>query len=210
MRLPVILVQNAPAGEAAYAESLVGNLIGRPGLDLTLVDRFDAITPDSTDWMTLEGITVPSAVLDWKSPEAMMESLARIEMLGTRAPHQLDRDFEPVPGTSSRRLFLFDLTEHRSAEAIMAELNRIRQSLSVKTFSLGGRAGPPTQTKPSTPASEPARKETTPSAAPPKPAATATTVPTPPDRTLSADSSHVTRSDDHLDDLIDQLDDLDV
>ncbi len=197
MRLPVILVQNAPAGEAAYAESLVGNLIGRPGLDLTLVDRFDAITPDSTDWMTLEGITVPSAVLDWKSPAAMMESLARIRVLGTRAPHQLDRDFEPVPGTSPRRLFLFDLTRHRNAEAIMAELNRIRQSLSVKTFSLEGLSAPSPQTKPSNRPSEPARKETTPSAAPP-------------DRALSSESSRLTRSDDHLDDLIDQLDDLDV
>ncbi|QDV44186.1 hypothetical protein Enr13x_40480 [Stieleria neptunia] len=138
MRLPVILVQNPPASAAGLAESLVGNLIGRAGLDLTLVGRFDSLAGDSTDRMTLDGITVPSAILDWRSESEMMEVLATIEFHGSRCPHQLDPGGPFAPGKSSRRLFLFDLTKHQDVHTIVAELDRLRASLSVKTVSLGG------------------------------------------------------------------------
>ena len=213
MRLPVILVQNAPPGESAYAEALVGNLIGRAGLDLTLVEPFERIGENSTDRMTLEGITVPSAVLDWQSAEDMFECLARIGMPGTRSPHQLDRCASPVSGASPRRLFLFDLTVHRSAEAIVTELDRIRQSLAVKTVTLGGLpVATPTQ---AVLEKQPSKSNTSPSAvaqrnppaslsnAPISASAQGAIEPTqPPVGTL--------RSDENLDALIDQLDDLDV
>jgi len=205
MRLPVILVQNAPAGEAAYAESLVGNLIGRPGLDLTLVDRFDSIAVDSTDRMTLEGISVPSAVLDWQKPERMLSALAEIGVQGTRSPHQLDRDVAASHGTSPRRLFLFDLTTHRHVEAILAELDRIRASLSVKTFSLAGLSAV-ASSRENTPIADPSQESEN---ATPTPIATASPVIAKP-QTSPTPSPGTVRSDENLDDLIDQLDDLDV
>ncbi|WP_182871219.1 hypothetical protein [Stieleria mannarensis] len=200
MRLPVILVQNPPASAASLAESLVGNLIGRAGLDLTLVDRFDSLAVDSTDRMTLDGITVPSAVLDWRSEEEIVAALAAIDFHGTRCPHQLDPDGQATPGTSPRRLFLFNLTKHKDVEAIIAELDRLRASLSVRTVSLASPGGGnPITTKQNTadrPDQAAAAKPSPPATPPPQPAKPASTA--------------APRSDQHLDNLIDQLDQLDV
>ncbi|MCA9139128.1 MAG: hypothetical protein KDB00_20285 [Planctomycetales bacterium] len=213
MRLPVILVQNPPAAGAALAEALVGNLIGRAGLDLTLVDRFDSIADDSTDRMTLEGITVPSAILDWRSEEQILESLEAIGFTGVRCPHQLDSDHSPTPGTSTRRLFLFDLTKHQDATKIVSELDRLRGSLSVKTVSLGslspinGAKNAVTkgdQTPSDQPQNSASRTDSVASSA-----ADSTAVP---GRSGAAAMTYLAspRSDKNLDDLIDQLDDLDV
>ncbi|MCD0462809.1 hypothetical protein [Roseiconus lacunae] len=200
MRLPVILVQNSPANGSAVAEALVASLIGHPGLDLTLVDRFDSLAPDSTDRMTLAGITVPAAVLDWRTPEELFTTLQGIEFQGYRCAHQLDPDPGPPDSAHRRRLFLFDLNDHRDAKQIVAELDRIRDSLSVKTVSLGGLAPPK-------PAPQNAGVE---KAAPNHP----------PANTVSSVSNSKTKhppitlnqdpTDDTLNELLDQLDDLDV
>jgi hypothetical protein len=199
MRLPVILVQNPPAAGASLAEALVGNLIGRAGLDLTLVNRFDALAPESTDRMTLDAITVPSAVLDWRSPEEMLAVLTAIEFHGFRCPHRLDSGDPTAVPHSNRRLFLFDLTRHHDAMTIVAELDRLRDSLSVKTVSLGAIG-----TK-SSPVSRPEAKAFSPNVvkAPPAPLPE-----TDPQRTTS--TGGILRSDQSLDDLIDQLDGQDV
>lgn len=202
MRLPVILVQNPPAAGAALAEALVGNLIGRAGLDLTLVDRFDSLSENSTDRMTLDGITVPSAVLDWRSPEQTQDILTSISFHGVRTPHRLDPLVPSGSGESNRRLFLFDLTEHRDALSIVAELDRLRESLSVKTVSLGstvatksldgGRSVVPARRPPLDvlPMHVPHPSEDS----------------SPPTNTARG----VVRSDENLSQLIDQLDELDI
>jgi hypothetical protein len=214
MRLPVILVQNPPASGVGLADDLVGNLIGKPGLDLTLVDRLDAIAADSTDHLTLEGITVPSAVLDWRSPEEMIQQLASIGFHGRRCPHQLDAEVRDEPSQHVRRLFLFDLTVHTHADAIIAELSRLRESLSVKIVSLGASLSPgPSRGQASAAAMPPAsasdpggeaaasRSSKQTAGPPPKPSTDAETANVRPmiDRT----------SDEELDGLIDQLDELD-
>ena len=207
MRLPVILVQNPPASGAALAEALVGNLIGRAGLDLTLVDRFESLSADSTDRMTLDGITVPSAVLDWRSETEILSSLATIEFHGIRSPHQLDSaPPTDAQAASKRRLFLFDLTKHRNAKKIIAELDRLRESLSVKTFSLDSIGVTSPRLSSQRPSSQPPATQ-------PLPGST--------DKDLAASqhplaSSHAApapgtvRSDENLDALIDHLDELDV
>ncbi|WP_372895948.1 hypothetical protein [Stieleria sp.] len=199
--MPVILVQNPPASAANLAESLVGHLIGRAGLDLTLVGRFDSLADDSTDRMTLDSITVPSAVLDWRSEPEMLDVLAAIEFHGSRCPHQLDPDGPFAPGQSPRRLFLFDLTKHNDVEKIIAELDRLRASLSVKTVSLGALgSGGSTTIKPA------ANKD----AANRDVKATARPVPVTAPRQPAPVAAASPRSDENLDSLIDQLDDLDV
>ena len=197
MRLPVILVQHHPASGAALADALVGNLIGRAGLDLTLVDRLESIADDSTDRMTLDGITVPSAVLDWQSPEVMLESLSAIEFVGVRCPHRLDPD--ATQNQQGRRLFLFDLRQFEKADAIVAELDRLKNSLAVRTFSLDpiGRNGSTSSKASNQPVANNAKVPVQRSAETP----------------AVEGSIHLSSepgSDDHLDRLIDQLDDLDV
>lgn len=207
MRLPVILVQNPPAAGAALSESLVGNLIGRAGLDLTLVDRFDSLSENSTDRMTLDGITVPSAVLDWRSPEEMQEILASISFHGVRTPHKLDPMVPSGTGDSNRRLFLFDLTKHRDALSVVAELDRLRESLSVKTVSLGSiGAQPGLDRRPVVdPTSRPPLNVVPFEVAPPSEDSPQPSVAVP-----GTAVPGIVRSDENLDDLIDQLDDLDV
>ena len=202
MRLPVILVQNPPAAGAALAEALVGNLIGRAGLDLTLVDRFDSLSPESTDRMTLDAITVPSAILDWKSPPEMLATLEAIEFHGVRCPHRLDPAESTERGNSSRRLFLFDLTKHTDALKIVAELDRLKESLAVKTFTLGSNGTTPRPSGPPTPRDGESDSKTVSGDSPvdspvgkPEPVAA---------------TPGIARSDQNLDALIDQLDDLDV
>ncbi|MEL6104991.1 MAG: hypothetical protein AAFU85_03090 [Planctomycetota bacterium] len=190
MRLPVILVQHAPAGGQALAEALVGELIGRAGLDLTLVDRFESIRDDSSDRLTLDGIQGDAAVLDWRSADEILEAVGNIGFHGTRQAHQLDGEVNASAATQSRRLFLFDLRLGVDARVIVAELIRLRESLSVKTFSLAGLAGPsPKKAKPAPVVPAPAPVE-----------APSPTEPTP-GRAPTGDA---------LDRLIDHLDELDV
>lgn len=168
-------------------------LIGRAGLDLTLVDRFETLSADSTDRMTLDGITVPAAVLDWRPQDQIHLALSGIGFHGTRCPHHLDPDATSQAASTEhvRRLFLFDLTKSNNAMAVIAELARLRDSLSVKTVSLGGLSSPQQVSasklqqpaSPSLPSSD-AEQSKAPTAKP--------------------------TSDEGLDALIDQLDELDV
>lgn len=201
MRLPIILVQNPPASGAELADALVGNLIGRAGLDLTLVNQFESLSPDSTDRMTLEGITVPAAVLDWRTTAELKSTLDKIGFHGRRCPHQLDPTeddgSENSTSGSQRRLFLFNLNETTDPLAIVAELNRLRESLSVKTVSLGGLASPQPRTK----SDRPQDKETEVIEPTTNRESTATN---------RAVGRMETTSDEGLDALLDQLDELDV
>ncbi|OUT54001.1 MAG: hypothetical protein CBB71_23390 [Rhodopirellula sp. TMED11] len=198
MRLPVILIQNPPASGVALAEQLVGNLIGRPGLDLTLIDRLDSLGKESTDRMTLEGITVPAAVLDWRDASNLYDALQAIDFNGYRCAHQMD----PTPPTeqrsSSRRLFLFDLKQSTDPIAIMQELNRLKDSLAVKTISIGGLTPPSKQATQQSSESVHQAVSTPPPTSPSVPAMD------------TAPPQGVSRSDDNLDALIDHLDELDV
>lgn len=192
MRLPVILVQHAPAGGQSLAEALVGELIGRAGLDLTLVDRFESIREDSSDRLTLDSIQGDAAVLDWRSPADIMEGIGKIGFEGTRQAHQLDSDVKESGPRQSRRLFLFDLRGSVDAKVIVSELVRLRESLGVKTFSLAGLAGPPRKTAPDTPA------KMVPTSPPPR------------EPDLPKEPTTQAPSGDALDRLIDHLDELDV
>jgi len=217
MRLAVILVQQAPAGAAGLAESLVGNLIGRPGLDLTLVNRFDGIADDSTDRMTLESVGGHAAVLDWHSPVEIARQLEAIGFEGQRWPHPLDpidpsaesvRQREPP-----RKLFLFDLNAFADPNRILAELTRLRESLSVRTVSLDtALRGKSIGTSPS-PAND--RRTGNPTL-PREQSETAeandagVNLQSDPVRHRPRGDSVPETTDRHLDALIDQLDDLDV
>ncbi len=138
MRLSVVLVQTSPAAGVALSESLVGNLIGRPGLDLILVDRLDRIAEDSTDRLTLDSISGDFALLDWRSPGDQLQSLQELGIQATRWPHQSDLHAEAISQPSRQKAFLFDLNQFATADQIIRKLNQLRESLAVKTINLGG------------------------------------------------------------------------
>ena len=156
VRLNVIMNHSPPPAGAAQqlGEAIIGELIGRPGIDLTLVGPFSGLPDGSTDRLRLESIAGDVAVLDWQSPEEIVSSLATIGFLGGRTPHPGDPDPPPVrPPT--RRIYVFDLRRYRGAEAVGSHLAELLAGRQTRTFSLGSAAPP----RPRPPAGEPDRDE---------------------------------------------------
>tara|TARA_R110002049_G_scaffold2750_4_gene21881 strand:- start:21913 stop:22689 length:777 start_codon:yes stop_codon:yes gene_type:complete len=140
-RLNVIMIESAPAAGAArrLAESVVGELIGLPGMDLTLVESLDKLTEGSTDKLTLDSISGDVCVLDWQPPPAIESSLHSVGFLGRRSPHAHDPDMDVSPQDqgSQRRIYAFDLNRFTEAAQLCEALAALRQTLQVRTFSLG-------------------------------------------------------------------------
>src|SRR6056297_1563232 len=74
VRLPVIMIHSPPGGSRwqSLGESIIGELIGRPGIDLTLVGRLSDLATGSTDRLTLESLRGDLVVLDWQPPERIL------------------------------------------------------------------------------------------------------------------------------------------
>ena len=198
-RLTVIMVHSPPANAAAQgiAESVVGEIIGRPGIDLTLVGPLDQIAPQSTDLLTLQGITGDVAVMDWRTSDDLVQKLNETGFPGVRAPHADDQE-PPSPPIGQRRIYAFDLNQTTDAKQLCVALNNLLAERQVRTFTLGGISS---QAKPAA-----------------KPTASLPTVKTQPQKEPSQPESSARQgtkqranesSPINLDDLVDQLDQLD-
>ena len=117
VRLSVVMVHSAPATPSAerVAQGVVGELIGLSGIDLVLVGPLDSLSESSTDRLTLSSIGGDIAMLDWRMPEVMHESLKRLGIDGTRTRHTADPDVAEIgiatvnPDGQSRKLYFFNL-----------------------------------------------------------------------------------------------------
>jgi hypothetical protein len=138
VRLSVVMVHSPPPSAVAQrkAEQIVGELIGRPGIDLTLVGPLRSLTVNSTDRLTLESLTGDVAVLDWSSPIEIAQSLASIGFTGHRAPHRDDPDAPRERPDRSRRIYAFDLSSFRDATSAIDSLEKLKAEREVRTFSL--------------------------------------------------------------------------
>ncbi|TWT91312.1 hypothetical protein [Stieleria varia] len=220
VRLNVVMVQSPPPlpGASVIAETLVGELIGRPGIDLILVERLDRITESSTDHLTLHSLQGDVAVLDWSSAAEQQTALAQIGIPLRVAPHSLASDSpEPdsnrsVPATvnGSRRLYGFDLSTVQNADRVIKALLELQQTRSVKTFSLGNipviQKTAPQKTSDATANTSPASSKIS--------AATTQSPHSPSNRKSNANhptsTSRPSNDDESLDRLLDELDELDV
>lgn len=196
-RLAVVLI-NAPPIAAAQrkSEQIVGELIGSPGIDLTLLGNLDLISDDSTDRLSLETLTSDVAVLSWQAPETTIADLEAIGFQGSRAKHSWDSTAES-PASNQRRIYAFNLTEIPDAQQVIKALQILREDRQVRTFALnlGTTAQPPlsrSQPKSTPQGSTLSSNPKTGEALPPS--------------TLQQTSAP---SEMDLDDLIDQLDNLD-
>ena len=133
------MVHTAPptASGQKLSEQIVGEVIGRPGIDLTLVGSLSSISESSTDRLSLDSISGDVAVLDWYPVATTIESLSKLGFEGIRSPHANDMVLEnnAKPG---RKIYGFDLTQVKSAREILAALQRLAQIGDIKTVSLGG------------------------------------------------------------------------
>ncbi|MGB7348106.1 MAG: hypothetical protein WBD20_28025 [Pirellulaceae bacterium] len=127
----------AIAGAHQLAESIVGELIGRPGIDVALIDSLDRIAENSTDALTLESMTGDVAVLDWRSPEQLLSKLVSLGFHGKRSQHADDLAAEvALPG--QRRIYAFDLSIISDAKHLLKSLQDLLEARRIKTVSIGG------------------------------------------------------------------------
>jgi hypothetical protein len=225
-RLTVIMSEVAPGSSTHrhFTESVVGHLIGSPGIDLTLIKRLDAIRDDSTDRLTLEGVSGDVAVLDWHPTDVTRDLLHAAGFDGRRTPHPNDPQAAatdtvtgPMPGSTKRKVYLFDLRDFDDPADLCDALSNLRAAMEIRTFTL--MPGPKSATPSSraeisiSSSSSTSSADSAPASGPPAGHADrvgsqpqAGTSPRPP----SADRSTAAgRSDLHLDQLLDGLDEFD-
>ncbi len=137
-RLTVIMIESAPPTAAAgrLADDIVGNLIGRPGIDMTLVRSLSGLEESSTDRLTLEAITTDVAVLDWQSPQSIVNGLNAVGFDGRRSPHPLDTESLAAPA-GIRRIYAFDLTRISDSADLIQALQTLKSEREVRTFTIG-------------------------------------------------------------------------
>ncbi len=144
-RLSVVMVHSPPAGVAAgqLAESIVGELIGLPEIDLTLIGPLNQLSEGSTDRLTLESLAGDIAMLDWQPASAIVQSLRDVGFMGNRTPHRDDPDANSPP-TGVRRIYAFDLSRFSDAKVLCEALHQLKTNRQVRTFTLSpdGPTGP--------------------------------------------------------------------
>jgi len=143
VRLTVIMVESAPptATGNQLAEKIVGNLIGRPGIDLTLIRSLSNSDESSTDRLMIDGIACDVAVLDWQSPDLIVKSLNQVGFFGRRAAHPFDSEIAAA-SEHERRIYAFDLNQFFDPAALIDALDSLKSDRQMRTFSIGPTAGP--------------------------------------------------------------------
>ncbi|MCM2371615.1 hypothetical protein [Aporhodopirellula aestuarii] len=223
VRLNVLVLRPTGAGSSSHAhcDDLLGHLLGRPGLDVTLLERLPIPGEESTEMLALESIGGHIACLAWDDPQRVQKDLEQAGRPMTRRPHAGDPDAvdsdesdrDNVETTASQdqssdarppgRMYFFDMRQNRDAMSVLESLRALLKTLQVPTFQIGGapslasKPDPPQQAQPATPVSRP--PVATPAVTPP-PAVQPTPEPTSLDASVS----------DALDRLVDQLDELDI
>lgn len=210
VRLTVIMIENAPptAKAGRLAEDIVGHLIGRPGIDVTLIRSLSDLQAGSTDQLTLDSITADAAVLDWQSPESIVRLLNEVGFAGVRAAHRFDSQ-APAESTGGRRIYGFDLTQFSEASELTKALDILKSERQVRTFSIAALAPPSSKSTAPNPLSPPSQSPTSSATVAQNQSVKPVAKTGPDDRSGPATDRQIV-SDIDLDDLIDQLDQSDT
>lgn len=141
VRLPVVMVHTPPpeSGASQLAEAIVGELIGMPEIDLTLIGNLTQISTESTDRLSLETLTGDIAALDWQPPAGIVAALGELGFKGSRTPHP--NDPEAPPAEPSRRIYAFDLNLFPDARSVCDAVAKLKQQRQVRTFTLSPTVG---------------------------------------------------------------------
>ena len=151
-------------GAARMAEEIVGELIGRPGIDLMLVGPIAELAESSTDRLSLDAIQGDVALLDWTQPDTMLGTLQSIGFQGSRAPHPHDPKVPVVP-RGTRRVYAFDLTKFSAATDLIDAVLKLNADRQIRTIALGPPIAPASSggqepKRPPTPAADARTSET--------------------------------------------------
>ncbi|MFG0266939.1 MAG: hypothetical protein ACF8AM_17585 [Rhodopirellula sp. JB055] len=203
VRLNVIVLR--PTGEHRHfdpaCDDAVGQLLGRPGLDLVLLDRIPRPDESGTERLAVESIAGDVACVAWTDAEHVSKPLGLLGKRVARVPHRRDVEAEPVQSNEPiAKLYHFDMRREGASQTILADLQSLLATRQTPTFQIG--AGGPARPKK---ASVPAQPK--PDIAPiqnmtPPPAKPSAAVVSPPPLTPNQSTD--------LDALVDELDELDL
>ncbi len=163
-RLTVVVSQSRSQNpkKRALEEALVAELLGRPGVDVTVVPHLYDLKADGTGMLCLTGIGGDLVVCSWLFPRAARWVLDRngirgregVSLLKSLGETDDDDDEEEADELSeadedkhrvidrldlpSRRIYCLDLRAHDTASVYLEEIVRIAQELKTPTVELTG------------------------------------------------------------------------
>lgn len=158
-RLTVVVSQSRSQNpkKRALEEAIVGELLGKAGIDVTVVPHLYDLKADGTGMLCLTGLGGDVVVCSWLYPRAARwildrngvrgrEGVSLLKSLGEDGDEEeedLDsEDSESKPRVidgldlPSRRIYCLDLRAHDTATPYLGEVERIAQELSTPTVEL--------------------------------------------------------------------------
>lgn len=143
VRLNVIVVQSPRMSQLqiGIVADIVIQLLGRPGIDVAMIASLQPDEEHSTDRLMLSGLENDLAVIDWRSAQQVLTSLASLGLNACHAPHGLDPDVKVKP-PGKRRVYIFDLRLGFRAEEVVATVVKLQEQRQVVTVSIAGLARP--------------------------------------------------------------------
>ncbi len=168
VRLNVLILRPTGGGSSwhAHCDDLLGHVLGRPGIDVTLLERLPIAGEESTEMLALESIGGHAACLAWEAPQKVLEDLDRAGRPMTRRPHAGDPGAghddksaaEPAANSSLSgnsaansshaestngdrrrgRMYFFDMRQNQNAAEVLDSLLSLLKTLQVPTFQIGG------------------------------------------------------------------------
>lgn len=220
VRLTVVIsqVSQGTSKQQALEASLIAELIGRAGIDVSLIGPLSQVEHSATDRLVLEGISGDFAVVTWLSADQAMEQLATLHISGRRTPHRADPQVDNGPASDvGRRIYCFDLNRFSTSDALAESLCQLLDERRVVTVSLA----PPTRSGSPAPSRQPAVRPSVEGGGPVAPApnrsAKAEPETAPPSLASDAKAERMTPDDEReraanarLDALVDDLNMLDL
>lgn len=148
-RLTVVVSQTASRDPAAtdLEETLVAELMMRAGLDATMVGPLEHIQPDDTDFLCISSFNYSFVVVSWLPSEAIEEQWERLGLSGSVQPIPLGgengqsvgqsavKDSE-VTANSGKKIFHLQLTREAKLDAMINRLAELLDSRQVKTVGI--------------------------------------------------------------------------
>ena len=148
VRLNVLVLRPAGSGSGFHeqCDDVIGQLLGRPGLDVTLLERLPSapsVDDYGTERLALESLGGHLACLAWSEPETFQTAMAVAGKPMNRRPHQHDPHSEDAtdessddPDTVVGRMFFFDMRQPAISEDIFASLQNLLKKLQTPMFQI--------------------------------------------------------------------------
>ncbi|TWU03556.1 hypothetical protein [Neorhodopirellula pilleata] len=154
VRMNVLVLRPPGNGSKAHHQfdDVIGQLLGRPGLDVTLLERLPGPDESTTERLALESLGGHIACLAWAGASETVDELAAAGKLMSRRPHRGDPDAASVNGTpvgvGVGRMFFFDMRLPGANVSIFGDLQALLKTLQTPTFQIGPAAAEPKTAEP--------------------------------------------------------------